>query len=113
MFIHSALFWLRPDLTAADRASFEHELRLLAQAPYLLQAHVGRAAATEHRGVTDNGFDYATSFHFKSYEDHAHYQTACPLHAAFVARCKGFWDRVVVHDIEPFIEPLAPPVQGD
>jgi len=101
MFIHSALFWLRKDLTAAERELFERELRLLAQAPYLLQAHVGRAAATERRAVTDNSFDYATSFHFKSYEDHAHYQGACPVHSGFVARCKALWERVVVHDMEP------------
>ena len=53
MFIHSAMFWLRKDLTPAERAQ------------------------------------------------HDHYQTACPLHAHFVATCHTHWDRVVVHDLAP------------
>jgi hypothetical protein len=102
MFIHSAMFWLRPDLTSAERAQFDTEVRQLAKLPYLEQGHVGTPAATPHRPpLTDHSFDYATSLHFRSMADHDHYQSACPLHAHFVATCKGYWTRVVVHDIAP------------
>jgi hypothetical protein len=102
MFIHSALFWLRPDLTPEERAHFDAEVRQLATLPYLEAGYVGTSAPTPDRPpVTDHSFDYATSLHFRSMADHEHYQAACPLHARFVAACKGYWTRVVVHDIAP------------
>jgi hypothetical protein len=103
MFIHSALFWLRPDLTPAERALFDTEVRKLAALPYLERGYVGTPAATPQRPpVTDHSFDYATSLHFASMADHEHYQSACPLHAHFVATCRDFWTRVVVQDLQPF-----------
>ena len=101
MFIHSAIFWLRKDLTTAERALFESEVRRLAQISYLERGYVGRPAKTEHRSVTDHSFDFATSLHFKSLEDHEYYQTKCPDHARFVAACKTFWERVVIYDVAP------------
>lgn len=101
MFIHSATFWLRKDLTPAERQRFDTEVRRLARLPYLERGHVGTPAQTEHREVTDHSFDYATSLHFKSLADHHHYQSSCPEHARFVALCKGFWERVTVRDMAP------------
>jgi hypothetical protein len=103
MLIHSALFWLRDDLSAEDRAVFESELQRLAAIPYLERGYAGPAAATERRSVTDNTFGYATSLHFKSMADHEFYQTQCQDHAHFVRVCSGFWTRVVVHDIAPLL----------
>ena len=104
MFIHSALFWLRKDLTEAQRELFVSELRLLAKIPCLEHGYAGPPAQTERRPVADHSFDFATSFHFKSLEDHTFYQTQCEHHARFVATCQSFWERVVIHDIEPFKE---------
>ena len=101
MFIHSAIFWLRQDLTLAERALFESEVRRLAQITYLERGYVGTPAPTESRPVTDHSFDYSTSLHFKSLEDHEFYQAKCPDHARFVAACKIFWDRVVIYDTTP------------
>ena len=101
MFIHSAIFWLRKDLTPAERAIFDSEVRRLAQIPYLERGYVGTPAGTEHRSVTDHSFDFATSLHFKSLEDHEYYQTRCQDHARFVAACKTFWERVVIYDVSP------------
>ncbi len=101
MFIHSAIFWLRKDLTPTERATFDTEVRRLAQIPYLERGYVGTPAGTEHRPVTDHSFDFATSLHFKSLEDHEYYQTKCQDHARFVAACKTFWERVVIYDVSP------------
>jgi TolB protein len=101
MFIHSALFWLRPDLTAAERQTFDTEIRHLARLPYLARGYVGTQAPTEARPVTDKTFDYATALHFKSLADHEHYQTRCEVHARFIATCHTFWQRVVVQDMAP------------
>jgi len=102
MFIHSALFWLRKDLSPAERDLFAAEVALLAKIPYLERGYVGTPAQTERRSVADHSFDFATSLHFKSLEDHTFYQTQCEHHARFVSTCKSFWERVVIHDIAPF-----------
>jgi hypothetical protein len=99
MLIHSAYFWLKKDLTAADRAVFEEEVEKLARIPYLERGFAGKPAPTEERPVTDHSFDYATSLHFKTMEDHEFYQKECPHHARFVSICRPFFDRVVVYDV--------------
>jgi hypothetical protein len=103
MLIHHVCFWLRTDLSAEDRATFDHEVRRLAQLPYLERGYVGTPAGTEARPVTDHSFDYATSLHFRTHEDHVYYQTECQDHARFVSRCHALWDRVLIHDIAPLI----------
>lgn len=101
MLIHSALFWLRKDLSTSERNAFAAEVRLLATIPYLQSGFVGTPAQTEHRSVVDHSFDFATSLHFKSLEDHEFYQTKCEHHARFVSNCQSLWERVVVYDIAP------------
>ena len=101
MFIHSAIFWIRKDLSSAERNLFDSEVRRLAKISYLERGYVGTPAPTERRPVTDHSFDYATALHFKSLEDHDFYQTKCPDHARFVNTCKTLWERVVIYDVEP------------
>jgi hypothetical protein len=101
MLIHNVIFWLRKNLTTAERATFDSEVRRLAQISYLERGYVGTPAQTEHRPVTDHSFDYAISLHFKSLADHEFYQTKCPDHARFVAAGKSYWERVVIYDVAP------------
>ena len=101
MFIHSAVFWLRKDLTPTERGIFASEVQRLAKIPYLESGFVGPPAQTERRSVADHSFDFATSLHFKSVEDHEFYQAKCEHHARFVSTCRSFWQRVVIYDIAP------------
>jgi hypothetical protein len=101
MLIHNVIFWLRKDISPAERAVFDSEVRRLALIPYLERGYVGTPAQTEHRPVTDHSFDYATSLHFKSLEDHEFYQAKCPEHARFVNACKALWERVEIYDVAP------------
>src|SRR6186713_206193 len=57
--IHNVYFWLKKDLPAADRATFESELIKLKEISYLVHGFVGRPAPTEARPVTDHSFDYS------------------------------------------------------
>ena len=41
MLIHNVYFWLRKDLSAADRATFESELRRLEKISYIEGGFVG------------------------------------------------------------------------
>jgi hypothetical protein len=101
MLIHNAHFWLKKDLSTEDRATFEEEVRRLAAIAYLERGFVGKSAPTEERPVTDHSFDYATSLHFKTMADHEFYQEECKDHARFVAKCKAFFERVIVYDVAP------------
>lgn len=101
MLIHNACFWLKKDLSAADRALFESEVKLLSQIAYLERGYAGKPAPTEVRPVTDHSFDYATSLHFKTLADHDFYQKECRNHARFVSKCTAFFERVIVYDIAP------------
>jgi len=75
MLIHSALFWLRKDLSTSERDAFATEVRRPVMIPYLQSGFVDTPAQTEHPSVVDHSFDFATSLHFKSLEDHESYQT--------------------------------------
>ena len=99
--IHAVFFWLKKDLTADQRSTFEHELVRLKEIPYLVHGFVGRPAATEERPVTDHSFDYSLTLHFKNLTDHEHYQKDCAQHARFVEACRTFWQKVVVYDTSP------------
>lgn len=96
--LHNVYFWLKPDLTAEQRATFESELALLPNISYLASGFVGKPASTEKRSVTDHSFSYSLSLRFKNMKDHEFYQKDCLEHKRFVESCKTFWDRVVVYD---------------
>ena len=99
--IHTVFFWLKKDLAPEQRATFESEIILLKEIPYLVHGFVGKPAPTEKRPVTDHSFDYSLTLHFKSLGDHEHYQKGCAQHARFVNTCKAFWERVAVYDSSP------------
>lgn len=99
--IHTVFFWLKRDLMPEQRATFEAELIRLKEIPYLVHGFVGKPAPTEKRPVTDHSFDYSLTLHFKSLDDHEHYQKSCKQHARFVDTCKSYWERVAVYDSSP------------
>lgn len=99
--IHNVYFWLKPDLSDEQCATFETELMHLLEIDYLEHGFVGKPAATEARPVTDHSFSYSLTLHFKNMTDHEFYQKDCPKHKRFVDTCKAFWERVVVYDSSP------------
>ena len=98
--IHTVFFWLKDDLSDADRATFESELLRVPKIDYLEFGLVGKPAATTPRPVTDNSFDYSLVLSFRTMEDHDRYQGDDPDHTRFVDTCKSMWKRVVVRDSE-------------
>jgi len=98
---HNVYFWLKPETTPDQRASFEKELIKLLELPYLVNGTVGKPAKTEERPVTDHSFDFSLLLHFKNMEDHDFYQTGCEGHKRFIPFAKEFASKVIVYDTSP------------
>lgn len=99
MLVHTVYFWLKPGLTAAQRAAFRRGVESLAAIPHVAQVHVGTPAAVPDRPVVDKTFDVGLTVMCKDIAAHNAYQTD-PIHRAFVARFSSYWNRVQIYDAE-------------
>jgi hypothetical protein len=97
MLIHSVYFWLKPELTGAQRAEFRRGVESLAGIKSTDQVHVGAPAPLPDRPVVDKSYSVALTVVFRDLASHDAYQTD-PLHLAFLASFKGFWTRVQIYD---------------
>lgn len=96
MLSHVVLFWLKPDLTAAQRTEFETRLRALGTIPGVVAFHVGAVAPTD-RPVIDRTYSFGLNLIFPDMAAHDAYQVH-PTHLAFVENCKPFWTKVLIYD---------------
>ena len=97
MLVHSVYFWLKSDLSDAQRAEFATALKALGDIPNLAAFYVGTPADVADRPVVDKTFDYSITGVFENLEAHNAYQVH-PLHLAFVAQGKPKWVRLQVYD---------------
>jgi hypothetical protein len=97
MLIHTVFFWLKPELTAAQRADFRHGVESLGGIKAVEKIYVGTPAATEKRPIIDDTYSVALTVVCKDVAAHDTYQTD-PIHLAFVAQCKTYWTRVQIYD---------------
>jgi Stress responsive A/B Barrel Domain len=97
MLIHSVYFWLKPDLSAAQRAHFRAEVQKLGAITSVAKIYVAPPAKIEERAVTDRSFDIALTIVFADGAAHDAYQVD-PLHLAFVAGNKESWVKVQIFD---------------
>jgi hypothetical protein len=99
MLIHTVFFWLKPELTAAQRAEFRRGVETLAAIQHVDVVHVGAPAATPDRPVVDKTFAIGLTVICRDVAAHDAYQ-ADPVHQAFVARFQHYWTRVQIYDAE-------------
>lgn len=99
MLVHSVYFWLKPGLTAAQRAEFLAALQALKGVPSVGQFFLGTPAGVTDRPVVDKSFDYSITCVFENLDAHNAYQVH-PLHLAFVQTGKPLWTRVQIYDAE-------------
>jgi hypothetical protein len=97
MLVHSVYFWLKPDLTPAQRARFRAEVGKLAAIRSIGKIYIGAPAATPERSVTDKTFDLALTILFSDAAAHDAYQVD-PIHLSFVEGNQASWVRVQVYD---------------
>jgi len=99
MLVHSVYFWLKPELSAAQRAEFRKAVEALGAIKDLSSFYVGGPAGTERRAVIDFSFDVALTTVFENVAAHDAYQVD-PIHAHFLTTYKDYWAKVQIYDAE-------------
>jgi hypothetical protein len=97
MLVHSVYFWLKPELTAAQRADFRRGVESLAGIKSAEKVYVGAPAATGKRPIIDDSYSVALTVVCKDVAAHDAYQID-PIHRAFVAKFGTFWTRLQIYD---------------
>jgi Stress responsive A/B Barrel Domain len=99
MLIHSVYFWLKPELTDAQRADFRRGVESLSAIPSVEKVYVGTPAGVLDRPIVDKTFAVALTVVCKDVAAHNAYQVD-PIHLKFVETCKHLWSRVQIYDAE-------------
>lgn len=99
MLVHTVYFWLKPDLTAAQRADFRKGVESLGTIPSVAAVYVGTPAATTDRPVIDRSYSVALTVICKDVAAHDAYQVD-PIHGRFIESFKTFWSKVQIYDAE-------------
>lgn len=97
MLVHTVYFWLKPELTDAQRVEFRAGVESLGGIKAIEQIYVGTPAATQKRPVIDDSYSVALTVVCKDLAAHDAYQVD-PLHLQFVERFKSYWTRVQIYD---------------
>ena len=105
MFVHAVYFWLRPELTAGERARYEAGVRSLLGIPGIVHGWLGAPAATD-RPVIERGYSRALVLVFADEAAHDAYQVH-PVHERFRQECAGYWTDVRIFDSVSVDEPDA------
>ena len=99
MLVHTVYFWLKPELTAAQRADFRGGVESLGGIKAVDKIYVGTPAKTEKRPIIDDSYSVALTVLCKDVAAHDAYQVD-PIHLAFINRFKASWSRVQIYDAE-------------
>ena len=103
MFIHAVYFWLRDDLTPADRATFAAGLQSLRRIEGVVHGYIGVPAPTD-RPVIERGYTRGLILVFNDERAQEAYQVH-PVHDRFREQCGGFWKSVRIYDTIAAEEP--------
>jgi len=96
MFVHAVYFWLRNDLSAAQKKQFDAGVRAL-RAIEVVQAGYLGVPATTNRPIIERGYSRALVLVFADEKAHDAYQVH-PLHDRFRSECSSLWTKVQIFD---------------
>lgn len=98
MFHHCVHFWLRDDLTDAQRRAFITGVKQIAESPNVQSIRVGTPAGTP-RPVVDNSWSVQLLCIFPDKASHDRYQSADDaVHQRFIDTYKSNWTKVLIYD---------------
>jgi hypothetical protein len=98
MFVHAVYFWLKDDLSEADRQKFVRGVESLRTIESVHACYIGTPASTD-RPIIDRSYSYALIVVFTDLAAHDAYQVH-PIHDRFRDECSNLWKRVVIYDSE-------------
>jgi hypothetical protein len=96
MFVHAVYFWLRDDLSSAQRKQFASGLRSLRGIDGIREGYIGKPAATD-RPVIDRTYSASLVLVFDDEAAQEAYQVH-PVHDRFREECRTFWTTVRIYD---------------
>ena len=100
MLVHTVLFWLKPELSDAQRATFIAEINSLSAIDCAEAVYIGSPCAEiPNRPVQEVTYDFALTVIFKDVAAHDIYQQH-PSHKAFLATCAPLWRQVRIVDAD-------------
>lgn len=97
MFVHTVYFWLKPDITEAEKAEFVKRLDAITKLSSVKHGWAGTPADTD-RPVIDRTYSYGLAVVFDDAAGHDAYQVD-PIHDAF-RELHGLWTQVKIYDFE-------------
>ena len=99
MLVHTVIFYLRSDLTEAQKSEFRQGLESLRPIQSVQAFYIGSPAAIPPRPVVDSTYSFAITAIFNDVAGHNAYQSD-PLHLTFLDQFKSLWSRVQIYDAE-------------
>ncbi|RXK80733.1 Dabb family protein [Filimonas effusa] len=96
MLAHHVLFWLKADITEAQKAAFRESLEGLKKVETVKTFHVGEPSSIS-RAVVDTTYTFSLVIFFEDMAGHDVYQVH-PLHKAFLEEFRVFFEKVVIYD---------------
>jgi hypothetical protein len=96
MFVHAVYFYLRKDLTPAEKDRFAKGLHELRGIEGVRHGYIGVPAPTD-RPVIERGYSNSLVLVFPDQAAHDAYQVH-PVHDRFRAECGTFWTTVRIYD---------------
>lgn len=96
MFVHSVYFWLKPELTEAQRTAFWDGVRSLTTIASVRHGLTGTPASTD-RPIIDRSYSCALVVIFDNEAGHDAYQVD-PVHDKFRDDCAPCWSKVLIYD---------------
>ena len=99
MLVHTVIFYLRSDLTDAQKQEFRSEgLEALGKIKTVDKLYAGVPASIPPRPVVDLSFTFAITVIFADVSAHNAYQVD-PVHLAFLDRFRSYWTKVQIYDM--------------
>lgn len=99
MLVHSVYFYLKPEITEAQRAEFRRGVESLAGVKSVEKIYVGKPAGVPKRPVLDDTYSFGLTVICKDVAALDAYQVD-PIHQAFLNQFKSYWTRVQVYDAD-------------
>ena len=99
MLVHTVFFWLKEELSAADKEAFIDEVKTLKDISDAESVYVGTASETTARPVIDSSYDVSLTVVLKDISAHDAYQEH-EIHQRFIENNASKWTKVLVYDAD-------------